>query len=386
MTIDKTPAEDTQGLTRDEVMDAVCRLGSQQAAADALGVTRRTIYNWVHAFPERVRKPRTPKVKKPAPQPTPEKPRVRVKAGTVRLEGLLPAQPTGPMGPIVRPMWGTRNARGPNIVLPVSDELVSTCFVGDLHAHPSMEDECARVLRLVGEHIRATKPRVVVLGGDFSDWSSVCHHERNQTWRGRSKPTVREDIECVRRLVAVLKPYLSDVEHCVFTWGNHEDWLCAFENEHPETHGDFTSEVSSIFEKAGFVQYRYGEYAHIAGVAYTHVPKNKMDRPVGGQTAENTVAMQSTHDVVFCHSHVTAMGKRAKFGYRSAITVLNGGSAMPLDYVGEYAQRTTGSYVDSGVLDIDAADGRIVGHAFRDMRRLEALHGDAVDATIEGRA
>lgn len=368
-------------------IEAVKRFGTQIKASRALNIPQSTFSLRLKAEKIKAESLKPPASAIDAEPVTQEKPRIRVKAGSsTKTEGMTVEQPLGPDTPLYRPMYGTRSARQANVIFPVSEELLRITWIGDLHGAPKIEAECARCLSLIGEHLVLTKPQAVIVGGDFMDWISACQHEKNHTWRGQGKPTIREDMECCRRLLAVLKHYLdlAGIEVRVFTWGNHEDWLGSFENEHPEIHGEYTDELVAMFNMAGFRSFPYGEYVFAGGVAYTHVPKNKMDRPVGGQTAENTVAMQSTHDVVFGHTHVVGMGKRVKLGYRNAVTVLNGGSAMPVDYVGDYAQRTTGNYTDSGCLEVDAADGRIVGHAHQSMRKLEVLYGEKADAFLEG--
>ena len=164
-----------------------------------------------------------------------------------------------------------------------------------------------------------------------------------------------------------------------YCWGNHDAWLHTYEDDHFEIKGMATGELSEILENAGWSQTDYGEYYWIGDVGYVHVPLNIMGRPAGGQTAENTVAMQSVHDTVFGHTHRLGVGRRVKFD-GEVVTVLNTASSMPEYYVGEYAQLTQGKRMDYGVLEVTDFDGRIQSHRFVSMREPDALYGDMLIA------
>jgi hypothetical protein len=84
-----------------------------------------------------------------------------------------------------------------------------------------------------------------------------------------------------------------------YTKCNHRAWLWTFEDKHPELAGFAIGEFDEILATEGWSFSDYGEYYWLGGMAHVHVPLNLMGRPVGGQTAENTIGMQSTRDTVF---------------------------------------------------------------------------------------
>jgi len=295
------------------------------------------------------------------------------------------AQPAGPGTAQAGSMFGTQAKAEPKVVEEASDEVVRDLVLGDSHFHPAIVPQATRMMTLCGLHAVAIGPRNLVHIGDAGDWASVCRHVRNDTYRARFKPRIDEDFEAFRTCWAALNRPMDEAGVTAsrhFTQGNHEAWLVQHEEAVPECYGQYTGELDGIMALSGWHSYPFGEYVFIGGVAYTHVPLNLMGRPAGGQTAENTVALQSVYDTVIGHTHRFAMGRRVKFGPAQAVTVLNAGSTMPFGYVGDYAQRSQGSHVDSGVLEVVRKRGRIIGWAFRSAEELEALYGPQADKLL----
>ncbi|MBB3175428.1 hypothetical protein FHR90_003283 [Endobacter medicaginis] len=300
----------------------------------------------------------------------------------------LDSEYVGPLGdgrPYAGEIFGVSKKRRPRIgATPVTSPR-TTLVIGDSHFHPAITPLTMRAMTLVSLHAAAIQPEHLVHIGDGGDWSSVCRHVRNDTWKAREKPSLRQDLDCFRENWIQLNRALD--EHGVavgkrnYCWGNHDAWLSTFEDDHPELKGLATGELSEILRDSGWSATDYGEYYFIGGVAYTHVPLNGMGRPVGGQTGENTVAMQSSRDTVFGHTHRYAMARRPRMDGVIG-TTLNCGSSMPEYYVGEYAQLSQGRALDYGVLEVVDFDCRIQSHRFVTMRELEARYGADADRRL----
>jgi hypothetical protein len=279
-------------------------------------------------------------------------------------------------------IWGITTKRRPRIGRPASSVPRTTVIIGDSHFHPAILDKTRRCMTLVGLHVARTSPHDVVHIGDGPDMSSVCNHVRNDTWKAREKPSIRQDLDCfrdnMRTLSRAFGAWDGKRHYCK---GNHDAWLWTYEDNHPEIKGIATGEFDDILTAEEWTHTDYGEYYWLGGVGYVHVPLNLMGRPVGGQTAENTISMQSTRDTVFGHTHRKGVAQRIKFD-GEIVTTLNAGSSMPEFYVGEYAQLTQGRRIDYGCLEVTDYDGRIQSYRHIPMRELEHLYGAAADRML----
>ena len=281
-------------------------------------------------------------------------------------------------------IYGCTVKRRPLIGAPASATPIRILAVGDTHFHPAILDRTRRVMTLVGLQAASGHYEHLVHIGDVSDLASVCRHVRNDTWKAREKPSIRQDFKCMASNMAALNAPLVRANVAIkkhVTKGNHCAWLSAFEDDTPELKGHLVSEFDGILEDCGWTHSDYGEFYYVGDVGFVHVPLNLMGRPVGGQTGENTIAMQSTRDTVFGHTHRYGMARRGKMDGRT-VTALNVGSSMPEYYVGEYAQLTAGRKLDYGCTEITVFDGRIQSHRFLPFRELEATHGVEADAIL----
>ena len=337
------------------------KYGSQRKIAKALNIPRTTIQYWLD--PRNLLMPKRSSVESYIASPN-------------------VVGPLGTSEPYNGEMFGITKRRRPLIGAPVTSVPRTTLVIGDSHFHPAITDQTSRVMMLAGMHAATIKPEHIVHIGDASDFASLCHHQRNDTWKAKTKPSIRQDLDCMRENWTALNRVLFDkgvIAKRHLCLGNHDgDWPARFEDNTPECIGLVTNEIKDIVVNSGWTMSEYGEMYWIGDVGYTHVPLNIMGKPVAGQTAENTVAMQSTRDKVYGHTHRHAVGRRVKFG-DPTVTVVNCGSSMPERYVGDFAQLTQGAQLSYGVLEVVDFDGRIQSFRFVSMRELEHRYGSAVD-------
>ncbi|PHK92933.1 hypothetical protein CR162_21285 [Pseudoroseomonas rhizosphaerae] len=340
----------------------------------------------------------------PVAAPVAEKPRFRVPAGSVKSlqkpnvisrMDQAPAQqqvekfsPLGDSGPYLGEMFGTSIRRSPIIDAPVSSSPIQVTTIGDTHFHPGLDHLTTRLMLLAGIHVAETRTPYLRHIGDTSDFASLCRHTRNDTWKARQKPSIRQDLDSLRLNWDALNLPLELYNHKPqkrVTLGNHCAWAETFEDANPELKGLITGERDSIFRAHGWEVSAYGEFAFLGGVAFTHVPLNIMGKPAGGQTPEVTISNQVTHDLVFGHTHRRNSVLRPKMGYNNRVNVVNVGSAMPEFYVGEYAQLTQGSAVTYGISQMTIFDGRIQSERHIPWREMEMMYGKTADA-LQGRS
>lgn len=249
--------------------------------------------------------------------------------------------------------------------------------IGDSHDHPAIPDKSR--FALMGRHASAERFDIILHIGDWLDMHSLCFHTRDETYKGRQKPTVEQDLRSGAESMAAFEAELTGGadgwrprKHIVL--GNHEDRAHRYEDQHPAMMGQITGQLENIFESHGWTHQKFGHWTMAGGVGFTHVPRTIMGRPVGGKTVENTLANDTTFDIVFGHTHRHNFVKRAKHGYSNSVRVLNLGSSMPPGYVAEYADGLPTGY-DYGVVDMVIFDGAIQSAAFRSWRELEIRYG-----------
>lgn len=205
----------------------------------------------------------------------------------------------------------------------------------DAHNQPGVSHD--RFIWLA-KFVNDQKPDILIDGGDFDDFQSLCSHERNETYKGRLKPSAQADLEASAKARELLSKTIKHGCRKLVTLGNHEYRLKVFEDNNPEMYGIPTNIYFDILKSNGWEWYEYGEHVTIEGVNFTHIPFNTIGKPVGGETACKQVADKSLQDVVFGHTHKLDIWNSPKFGHAKSTTAFNGGCFMPLNYVPPYAR------------------------------------------------
>jgi hypothetical protein len=239
-----------------------------------------------------------------------------------------------------------------------SSEATRSLWMGDPHDGPTIPDKsrfyCAG--RYAAEH------RLPLIGciGDMLTLDSLCRYERNETLRGKAKPSFKQDMASGKAALAALNEGLGDwkpEKHV--TLGNHEDRIFSFTNNHPEMEHMLEENVHTILQDAGWTYSPFGAIHYVGGVAFTHAPLTTMGKPYGGRHCENQIGNDSVTDVVFGHSHRRVEKSLWKLGGQK-ITVLNLGCSLPPGHVEPYAKHSLGDgNWDYGVYDITIQSGHI---------------------------
>jgi hypothetical protein len=244
--------------------------------------------------------------------------------------------------------------------------------IGDLHVTPGQKlDRMKWIARYIGENVNDID--YVQQIGDWHSFDSCSFHDRNDTVKGRYKPTLPEDMQALEESLHLFHGELpfSQTPSAHVTKGNHEDRVDRLENVIPELEGDLARRVDNMFQRFGWTTYEFGDFCFLEGVGFTHVPKNIMGRPYGGKTSERQIANDATFSIVYGHTHRRNEITVPKIGPNHQITVLNVGSAMPHGYVASYARLATTGWT-YGIYDIQVAQGRIISTNFIPMLDLEA--------------
>lgn len=251
-------------------------------------------------------------------------------------------------------------------------EYTRVLAIGDTHDQPGMSKDR---FKWIARHARDTLPDRIVQIGDFASWDSVSTHEAPGSLGHAQRPSFKTDLESVEEAMALFYNEIRDLDIPMeLTAGNHEDRITRFENKAPETVDTMYSQFEELCGRYRWRLHPYGQWLFIDGVGFTHVPKNIMGKPYGGQNSENAIANHATHSIVFGHTHRTTFRKTPKIGINNSIEVLNLGSAMPDGYIAKYVGTATSGW-SYGIFDLKLKGGHIVSHQFHDMEHLEKTYG-----------
>lgn len=256
------------------------------------------------------------------------------------------------------------------------DEEERVLVIPDLHQCPRNLHRL-EVMKWISRHGSQHKfPRVVQLG-DWLSMDSCSRHEKNDTYRGRTKPLISDDMDVLKASLGAWedgrdkgwKPKLW------VTLGNHEQRLCDYENANPETWGVMTDQMQQLWGKAGWRTSPFGEILYINGVAFSHAPIGMMGKPISGKTAGPRTANELTTDLVHGHTHRFSTTRVPKIGPRDSVMVVEAGCALPWGEVEDYAKHSmTGWWW--GVVELTLRGSEITDWNAVSMKTLRALYSD----------
>ncbi len=245
--------------------------------------------------------------------------------------------------------------------------------IGDAHDSPKLpKDRFA----WMGKHAAETRPSHIVQIGDLLTLDSLNSHESNASLGGKAKPAYLADMVSGKEALDAFNTQLpsdyTPTRH--ITLGNHEQRILRFESDAPETVGMMRSELESILSGAGWTWSEYGDFHYLGGVAFVHVPLNRIGKPYGGKNSEQQIANDSVTDTVLGHSHIGRQWRAPKIGPAQHVTVLNLGCALPDGHIEDYAKMSTTGWT-FGIYDLTIGGGHILSASFIPMAELARRYG-----------
>lgn len=245
--------------------------------------------------------------------------------------------------------------------------------IGDLHRKPGAPIE---PMRWIGRYVAESRPDNVVQIGDCLDMSSCEFHSAPGSASQMQRPSVMEDIDAGDESLSEYHKEVGvgEIPHHI-TLGNHEFRADRLEELAPNLAGTITIQIDQLFARYRWGVTPYKHWMFLEGVGFTHIPLSIMGKPIGGRYPENTIGNQSTHSVVFGHTHRWNHVTVPKIGVNNSITVTNVGSAMPYGYTPDYTDGCTTGY-SYGVADLRLRGGRVESASFVSMLDLEERYGD----------
>jgi hypothetical protein len=204
------------------------------------------------------------------------------------------------------------------------------------------------------------RPDVIVDLGDTMDLDSLSGHAIPGSADDRQRPSFRAEIASLTEAQEAFNAHAPSPDE-VARWhlhGNHENRAWRYEQNNPTSDGVFTLEIDQVYARFGWTVKSFREWLYLNGVGFTHAPINGMGREVGGVNANQTVAREATHSVVWSHTHKREFIERPKFGVGNGVQVYNTGSFMPQGYLKAYAGLSMTGWT-YGVSELTLRDGQI---------------------------
>jgi hypothetical protein len=226
-------------------------------------------------------------------------------------------------------------------------------------------------MRWIGRYVAETRPDNVVHIGDAFEFESCEFHSAPGSGAQKRRPAFIEDIEAGEEALHTYHQEIptGEIPHDVVL-GNHEQRVWRLEEASPNLAGTLTLQLDQFFSRYRWKVTPYRHWLFFEGVGVTHVPHSIMQKPIGGRYPENTIGNQSTHSIIFAHTHRFNHVTVPKIGINNSITITNLGSAMPHGYVAPYADgATTG--LTYGIVDMRIRGGRVESPKFISLLELK---------------
>lgn len=258
----------------------------------------------------------------------------------------------------------------------VSGDARRVLIIPDRHndpRHPHRLDVTTWIARFGSEH----RFDDVVDLGDSGTWDSVSRHDKNDTYKAKTKPGIRDDLDNMvaqeRAWQAGRAPDWKPRQHKCR--GNHEQRLFDFENQHPEAYGTHTHEYSQILLQSGWRERAFGEILYLNDCGFTHAPLNGMGKSMGGKTVGQRAGDMLCHTLFHGHTHKRYLYDAAKMGRTDCITIASPGCALPWGEIEHYCTHSpTGWWWGVGVATL--VDGLCPDIEFVSMLKLRDRYSD----------
>lgn len=248
--------------------------------------------------------------------------------------------------------------------------------IGDLHQDPRHPDRL-EVMKWIARYASEERFGRIIQIGDWSTNDSVSKYDRNETYKARYKPQIRDDLDNLKASLGVFqRNKAADYRpRLVELYGNHDTRLEIFENNTPEAHGTFTLERDQAFLQHGWQTRAYGELYYCQSVAFAHHPTNGAGRAFGGETGPQRAANKSTVSFVSGHTHRAQRFDAAKIGPQETVSMVEVGCAMPWGTIEGYVGAAPAGWW-WGCVPMTLADGLIVDLEFKSMKAIRSRYSD----------
>ena len=184
-------------------------------------------------------------------------------------------------------------------------------YMPDPHAKPEVDNSR---FSWAGNFFVDRKPEVIVLAGDWFDFSSLSHFDR-----GKLKFEGRRYVKDIEAGIDALDKFTKPFEdynrthkkkynpRIVVTLGNHEYRLIRAVEENAVLEGTI-SEDDMQWREYGIEVVPFKEVVMIEGIGFTHYfPNGLMDKAIGGVSIGRSILAKIHHSGFQGHSHILSV-------------------------------------------------------------------------------
>ncbi len=171
--------------------------------------------------------------------------------------------------------------------------------IPDVHAEPGDDlDRLSAAMNLACDH----QPDHVIQIGDLGDFGAFSTHEEPGSLTDiEANEDHWADFEVMERAVGELEIYGLPT---TITLGNHEDRVNRYIDKNPRCKKAYNFMANSGLKDSHIKTVPYGRHTIIDGILYTHVPMNKMGRPIGSVAGIKRFTLGAkANAVVYGHTH-----------------------------------------------------------------------------------
>lgn len=257
----------------------------------------------------------------------------------------------------------------------------------DAHVGPGQD---LRRFKWLGNLIDEERPRRIIAVGDMATMDSCSDHDEPGTGKDRKRPSFKQDrdawAEAQRLMFCPTRRWNKQqrshghrqyAPETHYIKGNHEERFDRRANRDPLVIGslvdfDGVMGLTPCWEKV----YPFREYVEINGISYTHVPHNKMGRPITGVSAGRTVCQHTASHVIYGHTHTMNFTTLPLLGATNRVRCcLNGPAFMEENHQEDYAKGSQTGWV-YGLLRVrpSAATNTAFSFDYLSMEELKRLY------------
>lgn len=229
--------------------------------------------------------------------------------------------------------------------------MTKVLVVGD--AHVDDKQDLSRFTSL-GNYIMEERPATIILIGDFLSMHcfSAWDKDKRAKMEGlRYKAEIDAGNKALDLMLAPMVEYNDKKKRSkkqqykpelIYIEGNHEERERRYLDYNPELIGTLDYRVGLSLSSRGFQFVPYRDYYYINGVGFTHVPMNKMNKPIGGMRVTTMALQMHAHSVVFGHTHELKVDGEHRHGAKHFNQVMVCGCFF--EHVDDYAKGSKTDY------------------------------------------
>lgn len=218
--------------------------------------------------------------------------------------------------------------------------------------------------------------RNIVCVGDFLTLDSLSTHETPGSKADRTRPDLEAEFESAKDAQEILfRNVKIPKKNRHITKGNHEHRFDRWAQANPSIASAIRFNSSSgLSDHWGSVR-KYGEWAHVRGIGYTHVPFDGMGKPISGIWRTRTAALCSPSSVIFGHSHNMQFSCVPLFGSNNGVRCALSGPAFQDAALPNYAKNTQSGWMYGVILVNPMGPNKGFTFNWLSMKELENFYG-----------